>query len=194
MATGISLESLSDRVWFAWNCLPRTNRGKPPSWKQLEKDFEISGATFSKLVSGERSTVDSDTLGKLAQALNVTTDWLTKRKGDDPTPTGPVRSREKRFDAYDPSTFVAKYDAIGGALIERPNPFQVAVLYHGRDIDKSIVEALAKEAAGREETRTAIGWGRELIERQNKRSAATPPKPRKKKLGSEPASPRRKAG
>lgn len=175
----IPLESLNDRVWYAWNCLPRIDRGKPPSWKSLEKKFEISGATFSKLVSGERSTVDADTLTKLARALEVTVAWLASGEGEPPKPTGPIKPRQSRFEELDPMTWVAKYESIGGVMIERPNPFQIAALYHGGEVDKDIIEAVAVEARGREDTRTKVGWGRELLERQHRRDAQKSAKKRK---------------
>lgn len=184
------LETLGDRVWWAWNCLPR-ERGKPPAWKKLEAEHKISAATFSKLVDGSRSTVDLDTLTKLATALNVSEDWLRKKPnaGPDPMPTGSLQGRKEdnRYAGLDPFATVRKYAAIGGYDPKSPNPFQVAALYHGTTVDADIIEAVANDARGREGTRTAIGWGRELLERQNARNAAKPkkkprakPEPKKK--------------
>lgn len=188
------LPNLGDRVWWAWNCLPR-DKGRLPPWKGLEREHGISPATFSKLISGERSTVGIDTLPKLAAALRVSEQWLMRREGQDPTPSGPLIGRgEDRYANHDPGAWVRKYNAIGPVDHGRPNPFQVAAMYHGAELDADVVEAVAAEARGDEGRLTAIGWGRLLLERQAaKREALAQAKAAKRKHKAEPAPAKRRA-
>lgn len=185
-----TLTTLGDRVWWAWNALPRKG-GKPPTWKSLERDFGIPLASFSKLVKNDRRSVDSATLPKLAAALRVSEAWLVRRDGPDPTPTGALLGRDEGHgDVLD--ALVRKHAVAGSG--EKPNAFQVAVLYHGSAIDADVIETVANEARGREESRTALGWGRVLVERQRaKREAAQAAKEAKRKPKAPPAAAKRRA-
>jgi hypothetical protein len=189
-----TLTTLGDRVWWAWNALPR-KAGKPPTWKSLERDFKIPLASFSKLVKNDRRSVDSETLPKLAAALHVSEAWLVRRDGPDPKPTGALLGREEgHSDVLD--ALVRKHAVAGGLGGEKPNPFQVAVLYHGSAIDADVIEAVANEARGREESRTALGWGRVLVERQrakNEAKQAAKAAKKKPKAAAPPAAAKRRA-
>lgn len=191
-AEGPELSTFADRVIWAWNSLPR-KKGRPPAWKLLEREHGVPLATFSKLFSGERSTVTLATLPRLAEALQVKEEWLTRREGPDPVPTGTIIGRgEDRYGDIDPSAWVRKYSAIGAIPPGGPNPFQVAALYLGSDVDADIIEELAAEARGREDTRTAQGWGAELKRRQDARKAAQAAEKEAKKRPAKKAHPERK--
>ena len=100
---------LAHRVWFAYHCLPRRSRNRPPSYRSLELAHGLPLSTFSKLFAGLRQDVDRPTLLKLAQALDVTVDWLATGAGYPPTPRGPVPQlgapeiAANRFDLHDRS-------------------------------------------------------------------------------------------
>lgn len=105
------LETINDRAWYAWQCLPRKRTkkgalGKPPSYRSLERDYDISPATLSKLFSGDRKTVELGTIPKLAAALRVTERWLMHGEGQPPELTGPYKPREDKFADHDPATWV----------------------------------------------------------------------------------------
>jgi hypothetical protein len=87
------LPDLADRVWFAIHCLPRDKRGKPPSYRQLEKDFGLAPASLSKAVLGKARHQWSDTRRALCAALQVSEPWLEFGAGAGPTPTGIVPPR-----------------------------------------------------------------------------------------------------
>ena len=74
-----------------------------------------------------------------------------------------------------------------------PNAFQVAVLYHGSAIDADIIEAVANEARGREESRSALGWGRELVERQRAKNTARAATKQKRQTAPAAPQPKRRA-
>lgn len=157
-------ETINDRVWYAWHCLPRDKRGKPPSWKGLEKKYAISQATFSRLASGERKTVDLETLPRLAEALGVGVLWLLKGDGDRPKLTGPYRPRAERYEEFDPTAWGARVTAAGGvdAVITPSNPFQAAVQTLLLDVSEETITRVAEEAKGVESTRPAHHWGARL--------------------------------
>lgn len=91
-------EDLGDRVHFARYCLPRDERGEPPSFASLERAHEISPATLSELVSGKRQNPNQETVVKIARSLGVSVGWLLTGEGPRPVPTGPVPRRERRYD------------------------------------------------------------------------------------------------
>jgi hypothetical protein len=85
--------SFADRAWHAYHCLPRTRRGKPPSYNSLEKNARLSSGTLSRVMLGEREEFAKSTLEALARALQVSLDWLVEGKGEAPKPSGPVPPR-----------------------------------------------------------------------------------------------------
>jgi hypothetical protein len=88
------LSSLAERSWLALHALPRVNNyGDPPSYRSLERRFDLPPSVFSKLFAGERHSVDTPTLQKLATALRVSVEWLATGVGQPPEPTGPVPTR-----------------------------------------------------------------------------------------------------
>lgn len=85
--------SFADRAWHAYHCLPRTRRGKPPSYNSLEKAHGLSSGTLSRVMLGERAEFAMSTVEAIARALQVSLDWLMEGKGEAPKPTGPVPPR-----------------------------------------------------------------------------------------------------
>jgi transcriptional regulator with XRE-family HTH domain len=86
-------ESFADRAWYAYHCLPRTKRGKPPSYNSLEKAAGISSGTISRAMLGDREEFSKSTLEALARVLNVSIDWLVDGRGEKPPLTGPIPPR-----------------------------------------------------------------------------------------------------
>jgi DNA-binding Xre family transcriptional regulator len=78
----IAPQTLADRAWVAYHALPRDERGRLPSYRSLELAHGLPLAVLSKLFNGERTTVESDTLAKLATALAVSPGWLASSAGD----------------------------------------------------------------------------------------------------------------
>lgn len=174
------LGTFNDRVWFAWHCLPRSRSGRPPPYAKLERREDgtqrVAYATISKIMTGERKSVDPDTLFELAEIFHVTPAWLQKGDGPPPTPTGvvPPRSEHERYAAYDPETWIAtgaddaqiRLPAKGAHMFVPPrNNFEVAVHAMHPDISlEAIRKVFFDEAAGHENDRQAHHWGARLRE------------------------------
>ncbi len=159
------LDTLNDRVWYAWHCLPRGANGRPPPWKPFEKLHGIALATFQKLATEDRRSVDFETLVKLARALGVTTDWLSKGEGPAPTPTGPVSSRAERYAlAQTLDATMAKVEAGGGVgpATEPTTQLQMAVATLLEEISPETIAKVTAEHKGAEDTKPAHHWGRIL--------------------------------
>lgn len=86
-------ESFADRAWYAYHCLPRNRRGKPPSYNSLEEKHGISTGTISRAMLGDREEFSKTTLEKLARALSVSVGWLVEGVGDKPALTGQIPPR-----------------------------------------------------------------------------------------------------
>ena len=88
------METLADRVWYAYHCLPRTGRfKKPPSYRSVEMKVGLTNGTLSRIFSGERERPEPETLVALAKVLGVTLDWLLTGKGAGPTTTEVIPPR-----------------------------------------------------------------------------------------------------
>lgn len=87
------LPTLADRVWFAYHCLPRDAKGRLPSWRQLELNYKLPQAFFSRLVSGERSNPTHDNFTSMCVALRCKQQWMDRGGDDGPVPTGIVPPR-----------------------------------------------------------------------------------------------------
>ncbi len=75
------MNSLAERVWFAFNCLPR-EKGTLPKPKPWEARHGLSNGQLLKICTGTEPS--ASTLAKLATALGVTTDWLVYGTGQPP--------------------------------------------------------------------------------------------------------------
>lgn len=80
----MQLSSLSDRVWYAYHCLPRDAAGALPSYRQLENAYGLAQGTFSKAVLGKRSQWWPDTIPRIAEALRCSPAWLLYGEGAAP--------------------------------------------------------------------------------------------------------------
>ena len=89
----VAMSSLAERAWFAYHCLPRGKRNKPPPYRQLEQQVGLTNGTFSRLFLGERERPEPETVVGIAKVLGVTLDWLLTGKGDGPKPVGIVPPR-----------------------------------------------------------------------------------------------------
>jgi transcriptional regulator with XRE-family HTH domain len=86
--------TIAQRAWFAWHCLPRTEKGQPPPIAQLERDHGLSHAQLRKLVMGLSKRPSYSTLTRAAQALACAPEWLGDNEGEPPrcsvfVPPGP---------------------------------------------------------------------------------------------------------
>ena len=88
------LSTIGQRAWFAWHCLPRNDKGQPPSISQLEREHGLSHAQLRKIVMGLSSRPSYSTLTRAAQALDCAPEWLADGEGTPPVcsifvPPGP---------------------------------------------------------------------------------------------------------
>ena len=100
------LPELADRVWYAIHCLPRNAEGKPPTYKDLEKAFDLPHAVLSKTVLGDRKEYLRATMKKMALVFlpgfapgtepNDVLDWLEAGGKGGPRRTGVVPPRPGR--------------------------------------------------------------------------------------------------
>lgn len=85
-------ESLPERAWWAYQCLPRDASGKPPASTKLDVDHGLGRGTLLRLFKGER-TPGGDTMVRVARALGVSVGWLLAGEGAAPKPSGPLAPR-----------------------------------------------------------------------------------------------------
>ncbi len=86
-------QSLADRAWFAWNCLPRDERGDRPKIRELERANGLTNGSLHRLITGVSVRPGFAQLAKMATALNTTPEWLQFEKGTAPTTSWPVPPR-----------------------------------------------------------------------------------------------------
>jgi DNA-binding Xre family transcriptional regulator len=91
------LSTVGGRAWYAYCCLPRGKRGRPPSFYSLEKKTGLAGGMMSRFINGERTAIDSATVRKFCIALNVDAPWLLEGIGEHPTLTGDLPPRPLKF-------------------------------------------------------------------------------------------------
>lgn len=93
-------DSIADRAWLAYQCLPRDKAGNLPSVRTLEDAYDLSRSMLSRLFSGERTKLQPATWPKVALALRAPTIWLMQGEGKGPTIVGalpPLRPGTKRM-------------------------------------------------------------------------------------------------
>lgn len=78
------MDTLADRAWFAYHCLPVDHDGKLPSLRQLEIAYGLSTAMLSKVMHGKRTNHETDTIPKFAEALRCTVQFLISGEGRAP--------------------------------------------------------------------------------------------------------------
>lgn len=89
------VRTISDRVWYAWLCLPRGPDGEPPSFRSLEEEHSLPEGIFSKVIRGARRSLSMETAKRMSKALAVPFEWLVLDEATQwrPRLTGPFRSR-----------------------------------------------------------------------------------------------------
>lgn len=103
------LPSLADRAWYALHCLPRDSRGKPPTARELERDYDLSVGALTQTFSGRKRHHWDATVEKVCRALEVSEEWLRGKPGaKGPTLTGILPPR--------PGMPWIKYGAVPGWL------------------------------------------------------------------------------
>jgi hypothetical protein len=90
-------QSLADRAWFAWNCLPRDERGDRPKIRELERSYGLTNGSLHRLINGISVRPGYEQIVKMAAALNTTAEWLQLEKGAAPTTSWPVPPRPARI-------------------------------------------------------------------------------------------------
>lgn len=88
------LTTLADRVWFAWHCLPRDARGKPPPITAIEVQAGLSRGSIGRLLRDERKDMRTASLARLAPVMKTTIQWLASAEGEPPHLTGPIFPRD----------------------------------------------------------------------------------------------------
>lgn len=78
--------SLADRIWYAYHCLPRDERGEPPQKKEFERKHGIYNGLLAKIFSGERPSPSADAVQQIAKAFGVSVDFLTNEDSREPWP------------------------------------------------------------------------------------------------------------
>ena len=86
-----------------YNIAPRVQRAFEQSGMtkaQIAQKAEIRWAQLQKILTGQRPQVSAETVRRLAQALDVSSDYLLGLT-DDPAPRSNLRLRQKRSQAMD---------------------------------------------------------------------------------------------
>ena len=81
-----AFSSSAERVWHAYYCLPRDEKGQPPAVRQLERAFKIAHGTLNKLYEGRAKLerTNHSRVERIARALETSVDWLLYERGAPP--------------------------------------------------------------------------------------------------------------
>lgn len=79
------LPTFPDRLWYAYHCLPRVD-GELPSYRALERDYDLSSGLISRLLKGERLQIEHETWRRLHEAFRVPPPWLDYGGANGPRP------------------------------------------------------------------------------------------------------------
>lgn len=96
------------RAWWAWQCLPRDEAGRPPPIRRLEEDNDLSNGQLGKLIGDRIKKPSYETIDKAASALGCSTDWLGKGVGEAPLASFPVQPRPASLSEIDVETATAE--------------------------------------------------------------------------------------
>ncbi len=159
------LKTLGDRVWWAWNCLPRRADGKPDDYLSIEREHGISNGTISQLIKGDRVDVRGATLAKLSAALRVSPAWLLERHGPDPRLTGEPIGRETERKALGLS---------GSGEMAKVNLTNLsrALIFLEGEVSDEVARAVMTEADGREDDRTPREWVAIIEDKERARTSS----------------------
>ena len=154
----IPLGTFAERAWYAYHCLPRGRRGKPPSIDSLLG--RPRRAMLTRLFRGERTDPRHATREILAEVLKVPPECLDYGKGDPPTLTGPYKCNidlclDKNAD------WARRFEAIG-VEEDSVNNFALAALWYRERLSTAAIEEVAAQAKGQENRVTREEWARRL--------------------------------
>lgn len=85
-----SYNSIGARAHWAYQCLPRDARGRPPPVSIVEQRAGVSNGRLHKILNGETLKPTADTMYALAPALGVVFEWLYRGIGEGPKASYPV--------------------------------------------------------------------------------------------------------
>ena len=78
-------ESLADRAWLAYQCLPRDSlTGALPSYRTLANAYGFAPSDLTRLIAGDLQTPGYDKLAKVSAALQIHQQWLAEGLGRAP--------------------------------------------------------------------------------------------------------------
>lgn len=81
---GSMFQSLGQRAWHAYWCLPRDAKLQPPSYRGLELKYGLTNARLQKLITGQLKRPSYGELVKMASALHCEAAWLESGQGPIP--------------------------------------------------------------------------------------------------------------
>jgi hypothetical protein len=177
-------------------------RREPPGRKKLEEKHGIANGTMGSLIHGARTEVRSETMPKLATALQVSVEWLTTGAGAPPKLTGHIGPRPENLYPEADTLAIAQQAKETGVL--ELNNLEQAI----RDLKAAKTEWLPETKGtrlflaqfrekyrGQEADRTAVQWGVVLYDAKrslntelarkaaSRKKAADPPPVRKRAAG-----------
>lgn len=77
-------QPLGARAHWALHCLPRDERGRLPTVRDVERSQGLTNARLQKVLSGETKSPTTETLRALAKALGCPFEWLAFGEGESP--------------------------------------------------------------------------------------------------------------
>ena len=83
-------QSIGHRAWHAYFCLPRDEKGKPPSYRALEREQGLNNGPIQKMIKGNLTRPGVDVHNKIAKALSADPHWLQTGEGDPPRAAWPI--------------------------------------------------------------------------------------------------------
>jgi hypothetical protein len=83
-------QSLGQRAWYAYWCLPRDAKLQPPGYRELERAHKLTNARLQKLVTGQLKRPSYGELIKMAAALKCEPAWLESGAGEAPHAQYPI--------------------------------------------------------------------------------------------------------
>lgn len=120
-------QTLAERAWFAWHCLPRNKRDKPPPIRKLEIAHGLANAALRKIILGYTLRPAHDSLLKAALALNCDPRWLSTGEGQGPLASTfvapgppPLPARSRGLSSSDVALFEGKAEKLGKRSAIRP--------------------------------------------------------------------------
>lgn len=89
----VVFETMGQRAWWAYQCLPKDPMGHAPKFRELERREELANNSLRRLIWGEAVRPGLVQLEKLARALNCDPEWLQFGRGQQPLARWPVPPR-----------------------------------------------------------------------------------------------------